>query len=134
MSKYFSVEELTRSWTASELKIDNTPNTDQTNNLILLIDIVLDPIRELWAKPIYVNSGFRSDALNKAVNGVPNSQHLKGQAADINTGSVVENEELFNIILNSDIEFDQLIDEKNFGWIHISYNYEGNRKQILHLN
>ena len=95
----------------------------------------LDPIREAWGNPIAVNSGYRSLALNVAVGGSPSSQHLTGEAADITTGSIGGNKRLFDLIQEIGVDFDQLIDENGYQWIHIScrYNGKGNRKQVLHL-
>ena len=98
-----------------------------------MVEKVLQPVRDLWGKPVQVNSGYRCPALNKAVGGASASQHLTGKAADITAGSVSANKELFNLIAKSGIEYDQLIDEYDYKWIHISYNEGKNRKQILHL-
>lgn len=73
---------------------------------------------ERYGKPIRVNSGYRSPILNKAVGGKPTSQHLRGEAADITGGTVEENRKLLALL--SDMEFDQLIDESNLTWIHVS--------------
>lgn len=100
--------------------------------MIKLIDAVLDPVRRIWGRPITVNSGFRCPALNAAVRGVANSQHLTGEAADITTGSREGNRELFEKISQSGVPFDQLIDESGYSWIHISYSGR-NRRQVLHL-
>lgn len=131
--KYFTIKELCNSTIASQKGIDNTPNQDIINNLTLLIDRVLDPIREKWGKPIIINSGYRCDELNKAVGGVKTSQHRLGMAADITTGDKENNKKLFELIKSINIDFDQLIDESNFTWMHISYNKDKNRKQILSL-
>lgn len=105
--KYFSISELTHSTKARELHIDNTPfSYEVVNNLTNLIDNLLDPIREMWGKPLHVNSGYRCLALNKAVGGKPSSQHLKGEAADITTGSKAENEKLFGMIKESGLVYD----------------------------
>lgn len=134
--KYFTIKELCKSKTATDLGIDNTPNEQQIANMEKLIDNLLDPIREMWGKPIYVNSGFRSEALNNAVGGVPTSQHRFGQAADISVKSVSGNKELFDMILNSGLKFTQMISEKttNKGckWIHISYCENNLKKQVLY--
>lgn len=131
LSKNFTVNELTYSDTAARLGIDNTPDADSLENLQFLVDNVLQPLRDMYGRPIVVNSGYRCPELNKAVGGAKNSQHMTGQAADITGGSKSENKHLFNLVLDSD--FDQLIDEKNYSWIHISYNKNRNRHQILHL-
>lgn len=130
--KYFTINELCKSSTALEKKIDNSPSKEIIHNLTLLVDKILDPLRENYGKAIHVNSGYRCPALNEAVGGSKTSQHMKGMAADITGGSTVKNKELFNLIIKLDLPFDQLIDEKNFRWVHVSYSPK-HRKQILHL-
>lgn len=130
--KYFTIKELSNSSTAVQKKIDNTPNSEVVNNLEKLVEYILDPLRERYGKPIHVNSGYRCPALNKAVNGSKTSHHMTGLAADITAGSVAKNKILFNLAQELDLPFDQLIDEKNFKWVHISYS-DKPRKQILHL-
>ena len=87
----------------------------------------------MWGGPITVNSGYRCDKLNAAVGGVPTSQHRLGEAADITAGSSLKNKELFEKVRYSNIQFDQLIDECGYAWIHVSYREGRNRNQILHL-
>ena len=130
--KYFTIKELCKSSTATQKRIDNSPNQDIVNNLELLVDNVLDPLRERYGKPIIVNSGYRCPALNKAVKGSKTSSHMKGLAADITVGSPSKNKILFNLIKDMDLPYDQLIDESNYSWIHVSYAQKP-RKQILHL-
>lgn len=130
--KYFTIKELCKSSTAEQKKIDNTPNSEVVNNLEKLVEHVLDPLREKYGKPIHVNGAYRCPALNKAVGGSKTSQHMLGLAADITAGSVAKNKILFNLIQELNLPFDQLIDEKNFRWIHVSYS-DKHRKQILHL-
>lgn len=136
--KYFTIEELSRSDVAASKGINNTPSKEAIENMTLLIERVLDPIREKWGHPIKVNSGYRCKALNDAVRGSDTSQHMTGQAADITTGMIGSNKILFSLIQtlgkNRQMEFDQLIDEKGMSWIHISYKSDGtNRNQILKL-
>ncbi|NDV83636.1 D-Ala-D-Ala carboxypeptidase family metallohydrolase [Bacteroides sp. 51] len=131
--KYFTIQELIRSDTARIRGINNNPLQDETDALTRLVYNLLDPIRERWGLPVRVNSGYRCPALNKAVKGSMTSQHLKGEAADITTGSKEGNKKLFELIQTLDLPFDQLIDEKNYSWIHISHRKENNRKQVLHL-
>lgn len=133
MAQYFDMDELTRSDTAQQRGIKNVPSEEQKRALQRLMDDCLDPIRRLWGKPIIVNSGFRCPELNRAVGGSATSQHMKGEAADITTGSIEGNKELFEHIAYSGIQFDQLIDEKGYKWIHVSYKTTGNRKNVLHL-
>ena len=132
MGKYFTINELTKSSTASRLHINNTPSQEVKDNLNKLIDNVLDPLRELYGKPIIVNSGYRCPKLNKAVGGTRNSQHLIGQASDIRTvtNTKESNKQLFDIIRNSKLPFDQLINEYDFNWVHVSYGPR-NRRQVL---
>lgn len=130
--KYFTIKELCKSSTAVQKKIDNSPNSEIINNLENLVKYVLDPLREQYGKPIRVNSGYRCDALNKAVGGSKTSQHRYGLAADITAGSKFENRRLFILAQKLNLPYDQLIDEKGYSWIHISYS-EKPRKQILHL-
>ena len=132
--RYFSLEELCKSDTATKLGIPNKPNGATLHNLDRLISDVLDPIRTKWGSPLKVTSGYRCYALNKAVGGAVTSQHLQGQAADISAGSVEANKKLFELIKKSGICFDQLIDEFNYQWVHISYVWDRpskNRHQVL---
>ena len=131
--KYFTVSELIRSDTAQQKGIDNTPPPAIKVKLTSLINNLLDPIREVWGSPISVNSGYRCPVLNKAVGGVSTSQHQKGEAADITVGSPELNRQLFDLIATGDFDFDQLIDESHYSWIHISFAAGKNRHQILHL-
>lgn len=130
--KYFSIKEMTKSNTATAKGIDNTPDQTIMNNLTKLIEAVLDPLREWYGKPIIVNSGYRCEALNKAIGGAKSSQHMLGEAADITVGSKEENEKLFNYIKDN-LEFDQLINESDFSWVHVSYREGRLRKQVLEL-
>lgn len=130
--KYFTIKELTKSTTAEQYKIDNTPSDEEIRNLTLLVDNILDPLREALGKPITINSGFRSKALNSKTKGSKTSQHCLGQAADIKIGSPEENKKLFDLIQKLKLPFDQLIDEYNFSWVHVSYGPK-NRRQILHI-
>lgn len=133
--KWFTTDELTHSDTAIAKKIDNTPTEEVKKNLENLVKYVLDPLREMYGKPIYVNSGYRSEALNKAVGGSKTSQHLcmgTSAAADIDTRTREGNIELFNLIAKN-LSFDQLIDEKDYSWIHVSFDPKRLRNQILHL-
>lgn len=130
--KYFTIEEMIKSDTAKAKGIDNTPSKEVIDNLIKLIEAVLDPLREWYGSVIYVNSGYRCEALNKAVGGSKTSSHMTGCAADIDTNSKEENKKLFDYIKDN-LEFDQLIDEKNLSWIHVSFRENNNRKQVLYL-
>ena len=130
--KYFTIKELCKSSTATQMGIDNTPNSEIVSNLEQLVDNILDPLREKYGSPIKVNSGYRCEKLNKAVGGSKTSQHRYGLAADITTGSKLRNKQLFILAQQMNLPFDQLIDEKTYSWIHISFSKEP-RKQVLHL-
>ena len=130
----FTLEELYKSSTASKLGINNVPNKDVSNNLMILAVKILQPLREAYGKPITVTSGYRSFELNKAVKGSSTSQHLKGEAADLVTDN---NKKLFEVakrvIDEGKIKVGQLIDEYNYKWIHISLPNNKHNNQILHL-
>ena len=131
--KYFSIKELCKSNTAIKNKIDNHPTPEIEKNLTILIEHCLDPIREKFGKPITVTSGYRCEKLNKLVGGKPNSQHLKGQAADLVGDTNTKTKDIFEIAKQLG-NFDQLLFEKNSKgsiWVHISYKDSGNRKQCI---
>lgn len=131
--KYFTIAELCKSKTADRLGINNRCLQVDIMCLNALVDNVLDPLRAWYGKPIMVNSGFRCPELNKAVKGSFSSQHTAGQAADIDAGDRQQNKLLFDYI-QKNLPFDQLINENNFAWVHVSYLCEdGNRKQVLKL-
>ena len=131
--KYFTVAEFVRSDTADRRAIDNRLPKELLPNVQALVNNVLDPLREAYGKPIRVNSGFRCPPLNKAVKGSATSDHMNGRAADITAGSPKENKRLFYLIQELGLPFDQLIDEKHFSWVHVSYREGANRNQVLAL-
>lgn len=130
--KYFSIRELTKSETACRRHIDNTPSPEARKNLELLVEKVLDPLREAYGKPIRVTSGYRSPKLNRAVGGGASSQHVKGQAADIcTTGDTPEeNKQLYDLIKQLGLPFDQLINEYGYNWVHVSYGPRNRRQEL----
>lgn len=130
--KYFTIAELVRSDTARARGIDNAPPPSVAKSLEALVDNVLDPLREAWGRPIYVSSGYRCPALNRAVGGASSSQHKKGLAADISTGTTEGNRALWDLVLRLGLPFDQMIDEKGWQWLHVSYNPAGGRRQKWH--
>lgn len=131
--KYFTLEEMISSPTARRLGIDNTPGERHKMNLLALVKNVLDPLREAWGAPIIVTSGYRSIRLNSYVGGARMSQHVNGQAADIRTLSdkPADNRKLRDLLIRLNLPFDQLIDEFNCDWLHVSFNEQYNRGQIL---
>lgn len=131
--KYFTVNELCKSSTATKKGIANVPSAEERANLEALIANVLDPLREAWGKPIVVNSGFRCERLNKAVGGAAGSQHKTGEAADIEavTRDPADNRRLFELVLKLGLPFDQMINEFGYDWVHISFSRSRRRGQVL---
>lgn len=137
-TKNFSYDELIASSTAKRLGIDNTPNVQEKEKLRKLAEDILQPIRDAWKGVIVVNSGYRSEALNKAVGGVKNSQHRLGEAADIKVGGKDRNKKLFQLVYKlisqGKLKVGQLIDEYNYQWIHVSLPRENKENNmILHI-
>lgn len=137
LTMHFTIEELCASSTAKAKGINNQPNMQQMINLVYLAAYVLEPLRVAMKEPIKIGSGFRCEKLNKAVGGVANSQHMKGQAADLCIdGDMEKGKKWFNYIKNN-LPFDQLIMEHNSKgtyWVHVSFVYPDfgkNRKQVI---
>ena len=133
LTKNFSLEEMYRSDTAQRCGIDNKPQTEEVvENLRALCLEVLQPLRDHLGKPVVVSSGYRCKDLNKKVGGVENSQHLKGEAADI---KVRDREELIDVMryIMDETDFDQLIREKSGSteWVHVSHKRNGNNRRMV---
>ena len=136
LSTHFTFHELTASQTATRKGITEqfSPPPEIVENLRFLSSNLLEKLRELNGNsPLMVSSGYRCPRLNKAVGGKPNSQHLRGEAVDIDFGSKPANRDFFNKIKKSGIVFDQLLNEFDFAWVHISLKREGNRMQVLDI-
>lgn len=136
ITAHFSVEELCKSSTAKSLGITNSPNQLHVINLTALCVKVLEPLREWWGKEVKIGSGFRCIALNRAVGGVQNSQHIIGQAADLCIDGDIEKGKKWFAYIRDHLEFDQLIWEHNpktgSYWVHVSYDAQGrNRHQVV---
>ena len=95
--KYFTLKELTKSETALRHGINNTPDKKSQQNLEKLIELILDPLREAYGKPIVVTSGYRCEKLNRILGGAKTSQHVTGEAADIRSvpDTPEENKKIF---------------------------------------
>jgi len=138
ISLYVSMSEVVKSNTATRKGIDNIPNESQLNNIASLAVAIFDPLREWVGGPVKINSGFRSDALNKAIGGSRTSQHCanNGAAFDIDdTFGNATNAQMFHYIKNN-MSFDQLIwefgDDENPDWVHVSHvSGAKNRMQVL---
>jgi uncharacterized protein YcbK (DUF882 family) len=129
MKLNFKISELIHSDIAIQNNINNTPDINALDNLLELTFYCLQPIRDLIKKPMIITSGFRSSKVNFFAGGAINSQHLYGQAADFVIKGMTP-KEIIEIIKKTDIEYDQLINEFD-KWVHISFNKDKNRKQIL---
>jgi len=132
ISKHISYKEAVGSNYAKQKGIKNKPNEEQVENMKLLAEEVFEPLREWVDAPIKVNSMFRSKELNSAIKGSLKSSHLNGEAMDITSMGGKSNLEMFHYIKDN-LEFDQLIWEfgKEPKWLHVSYNKDKNRKQVL---
>jgi len=136
LSKNLVLAEVMRSETAKRKGISNMPTPEHIENFKKLAENVFQPIRDHFGVPIYISSGYRSKALNKAVGGSLSSQHCQGEAIDIDMdGTSITNKQIFDFIKDNLI-FDQMIWEFgtdiNPDWVHVSYESTGKqRKQIL---
>ena len=136
LTENFSLNELTKSQTAERKGIDNTPSAEHQENLKSLCEMILQPIRDHFGQVVSVSSGYRSPELCVAIGSSTQSQHAKGQASDFEIFGI-SNKELADYI-DENLDYDQLIleywkgeDEPNSGWVHCSFNTQGNRKQYL---
>ena len=131
LSKNFFLSEFTKSATAHRMDINNSPTNQHIKNLIDLIDNVLQPVRDVIGA-IRVTSGYRNPDLCVAIGSKRSSQHALGMASDIqfHKNGVMNNKLLMDTIIEH-CEFDQLINEFDYSWIHVSYNCDNNRNQIL---
>jgi zinc D-Ala-D-Ala carboxypeptidase len=131
ISKHITLQEATESATALRMGINNVPNEVELEAMKYVSENLFEPIREWYNKPIKINSFYRCLALNKAVNGSKTSGHVLGNSIDISGGNKVENKKIFDFIKLSGLNFDQVINEYDFTWVHISLKKDKNRKQIL---
>lgn len=137
--KYFTLAEFLKSRKASELGIDNTPSFEVVEHLATLTGQILDPLRAAYGKPITVTSGYRSPALNKAVKGVANSAHLRGDAADLQAKDMAGFKAfVVRWLKSSGARFDQCILERSGKdeWVHIGiYSSTGSQRgEIKSMN
>ena len=132
LSKNFTLRELTRSNTAVRLNISNEPTKKHFENMQRLILNLIQPMRDELG-PIRITSGYRSPSLNRAIGGSSKSQHCKGEALDLQFWEMgqMNNEAIYKWIIDSNLEFDQMINEFDFAWIHLSLKQKNNRKQVL---
>ena len=139
LSKNFSLAELTKSQTAERMGLENNPSEGEVENLRLLCERVLQPVRDHFNKVVTISSGYRSEVLSRKIGSSSKSHHCLGMAADFEIFSVPNNE--VSDWIKQNLMFDQLLLEfwkpgtgnENSGWIHCSYNPEinSNRKEYL---
>jgi len=134
LSKHFKLSEMEKSMTATRLGIENKAGSGEIKNLTDLCYEVLEPVRAKFDKPIYISSGYRSEALCEAIGSKKTSQHTKGEAVDFEI--IGESNLAVALWLTNNTDFDQCIleyytGEQNSGWIHVSYKDGSNRKQVL---
>lgn len=137
LSQYVSLSEVTKSDTATKRGIDNSPTPEHLENLKVICTEVFDKVREHFGVPLFISSGYRSAALNKAIGGSATSDHNNGRALDLDQdfrGNGVTNKQVFDYI-RQNLDFDQLIWEfgsnDNPDWVHVGYRKGANRKQVL---
>jgi len=132
LTAHFDLSEFTRSESAKREGLDNTPTSEHLENLKVLCEKILEPIRLKYGS-INISSGYRGKMLNHFIGGSVNSDHCVGRAADLDmddVGTGVTNKEIFEYIKDN-LEFDQLINEFNYAWVHVGYRLGANRKQVL---
>jgi hypothetical protein len=137
LTAHFNLAEFTRSESAKRHGVSNQPTPEHLENIKVLCEKVLEPIRAHFGHPINISSGYRSKTLNHYIGGSLKSQHVEGKAVDLdldNTGYSTTNKMLFDYVKDN-LEYDQIIyefgNDKNPDWVHISYNKNNNRKQVL---
>ncbi len=138
LSPNFTLEEMLESQTARRKGISEqfTPSPEVINSLRALCKNILQPLRDAIGGPIKVSSGYRTPRLNRAIGGARNSQHMVGEAADIQGLNGLTNKQLFNKIKQLNLPFDQLIwefgNDQNPAWVHVSFGPR-NRRQIIRV-
>ena len=139
ISKHISYEEATRSNTGKRLRVSNDPNEEQLVCMRNTATAIFEPVREHFDVPIYISSFFRSSELNTVVKGSKNSQHVLGEAIDIDAHIFggISNRNIFEWVRDN-LDFDQLIWEYGNAnepdWVHISYTTRRpNRRQIIYM-
>ena len=137
LTKNLSLQEMLKSRTATRLGLSNSPSEEHVKNMQALAENIFQPLRDYFGVPIHISSGYRSEALNKAIGGSKSSQHCKGEAMDIDRDgySQPDNAQIFEYI-KKNLDFDQMIWEfgtqQNPEWVHVSHKRDGkNRAELL---
>lgn len=134
-SDFFTLEEFTRSSAAKKLKIDNTPSDEVIRNIEYGVQMVLDPLRRMLQTPIIINSGYRCSELNKAVGGVSNSWHTKGNAADIRVKNEEEAKAIFQVLKTLPSVDTVLFEHSaNSIWMHVQWDMERTPRHHYNFN
>ena len=134
-SDFFTLKEFTRSSTAKKLKIDNTPSDEVIRNIEYGVQMVLDPLRRMLQTPITITSGYRCSALNKAVGGVSNSWHTKGNAADIRVKNEEEAKAIFQVLKTLPSVDTVLFEHSaNSIWMHVQWDMERTPRHHYNFN
>ena len=128
LSEHLELSEVIRSESAKRNGISNMPTADHIENFKILATKVFEPIREHFGVPIRISSGYRSASLNKCVGGSATSQHCSGEAIDIDQdATTITNKQVFDYVKDN-LAFDQLINEFNYAWVHVSYKANGKQR------
>jgi len=138
LSGTYFLSDFTRSQTATRLGFTEQfdPPKEVVDYLKALVQNLIQPLRNVLGPGLVISSGYRCDRLNTAVGGKPNSQHPKGQAADLEfyENGVKNNQKLINTVIALKLEYDQMLDEFSGSWVHLSYHLGVNRKQNLTIS
>ena len=130
ITKNFTLEEFTQSETAERMGIKNVPGNREKLAIVNLCAKLLQPLRDIYGKPIRINSGYRCPELNKAVGGVSNSMHQNGEASDLSIDGKAG--DLLELIEENHLPFDPAILYRKQNFLHVSLKVEGeNREQII---
>ena len=131
LSKNLMLTEMTRSESGKRRGISNQPTKEHIENMKILAEKVFQPLRDHFKTPIRISSGYRSRELNAIIGGSQTSQHSEGKAIDIDMdGTKITNKQIFDFI-RQNLEWDQLVNEFDYSWVHVSFNLGKNRKQVL---
>lgn len=134
-SDFFTLEEFTRSSTAKRLKIDNTPSDEVVRNIQYGVQMVLDPLRRILQTPIIITSGYRCATLNKAVGGVTNSWHTKGNAADLRVKDEEEAKAIFQVLKTLPSVDTVLFEHSTTSiWMHVQWDMERTPRHHYNFN
>jgi hypothetical protein len=137
LSEHFSLQELTKSSTAERRGIANEPDDEAVENLIMVCETILEPVREQYGIPFIPNSGFRCLELNRAIGSSDRSQHTTGEAVDFEVPSISNRE--VALWVQENCKFDQLILEfykegdPSSGWVHCSYVIDGDNRNSARI-